>query len=238
MYSNNRVHPINIENDQGGSMKLDVTKFTLRERKYAKTKIMLVNEFIERLKVSRLDDISIKNVCDTVEISEATFYNYFPKKVDLICFAINLLNLYFFHEVEKKEKNKYPLRMIEFIFKLVARNCSNSYLINEVAAVFTKEHIEPGVIDVTPLERFYAYPDIKDIENVSLVKIDTFFEKKIKAAIKVGQLPKRTDIQSAVVSLKAIFIGVPLALRSSKVISVENQYKKQLFLLWKGLANK
>ena len=63
--------------EKGDNMPNKETRYSLRERKYAKTKISLANAFMERLKTKRFSDIAIKEVCENVEVSEGTFYNYF-----------------------------------------------------------------------------------------------------------------------------------------------------------------
>ncbi|NLE65671.1 MAG: TetR/AcrR family transcriptional regulator, partial [Elusimicrobia bacterium] len=62
---------------------------SLREKKFVKTKVSLMQEFMKRLKSTRFSEISIKEVCETVEVSESTFYNYFPQKVDVVCYFKN-----------------------------------------------------------------------------------------------------------------------------------------------------
>ena len=68
-------------------------EYSLRERKHARTKIAIMNAFIERLEKTRFDDISIRQICKSVEVSEGTFFNYFPEKIDIINYYMNLMFL-------------------------------------------------------------------------------------------------------------------------------------------------
>ena len=48
---------------------------SLRERKYAQTKVALARAARKRMRNNRLDEISVKELCETIPISEVTFYN-------------------------------------------------------------------------------------------------------------------------------------------------------------------
>ena len=68
--------------------------FPLRERKYAQTKIALATAVIDRLKEKRLNDISVKELCDTIPISEVTFYHYFSRKTDIFVYLLKVWHLH------------------------------------------------------------------------------------------------------------------------------------------------
>ena len=52
----------------------------LQKRKKGKNKINILRLFIEKLKHKPFKDIYVEDICDEVEISKMTFFNYFPKK--------------------------------------------------------------------------------------------------------------------------------------------------------------
>ena len=79
-------------------------EYSLREKKHARTKIALMSSFIERLRNSRFEDISIRDVCKSAEISEGTFFNYFPEKIDVITYYVNLMTM----KVIWKARQKAP----------------------------------------------------------------------------------------------------------------------------------
>jgi hypothetical protein len=64
--------------------------FPLRQRKYARTKLALMNAALERLKDKSLEEISVRELCEEAEVSEATFFNYFPSKTDLLVYFVQL----------------------------------------------------------------------------------------------------------------------------------------------------
>src|SRR5215468_4484063 len=66
----------------------------LRPRKQAQTRLTLLRAVLARLDGTRtLDDINVRELCDEAEISEASFFNYFPKKTDLLVHFIRLWSL-------------------------------------------------------------------------------------------------------------------------------------------------
>ena len=73
-----------------------VKEYSLREKKHARTKIAIMNAFIKRLEKTRFDDISIREICKSVEVSEGTFFNYFSEKIDIINYYSHLLFLKIF----------------------------------------------------------------------------------------------------------------------------------------------
>src|SRR5688572_15292458 len=65
-------------------------QFSLRERKFARTKLALMQAALERMRTKKLDEVPVKELCDEVQVSEATFFNYFPKKSDLLHYLIKV----------------------------------------------------------------------------------------------------------------------------------------------------
>jgi len=55
-------------------------EYPLREKKHARTKITIMAAFIKCLEKTRFEDISIRQICKSVEVSEGTFFNYFPRR--------------------------------------------------------------------------------------------------------------------------------------------------------------
>jgi len=99
---------------------MNKNNYSLREKKYAKTKVALANAFIKQLKNTRFSDISIKEICEKVEVSEGTFYNYFPHKIDIACYFNKFTILKLIWEIKNtKEKQNY-VDMIEHAFDVLA----------------------------------------------------------------------------------------------------------------------
>ena len=213
-------------------------KYSLREKKYAKTKIALTRAFLERLKSTRFSDISIKEVCNAVEVSEGTFYNYFSNKIELARYFERLTLLKVAWEVQKKERQLEPLEMIEYAFDLMAIEISQPFFFYEMVSLFTAERIKlkEGQA-LTEAEKYFALPGCNDIEKVEVVTVENLFSELINKAQKKGAISKKIKANDILINLMAILIGVPLAIEIEDFGKINMLYHSQLSLLWKAVKN-
>lgn len=212
--------------------------FPLRERKHAKTKVALTMAFVERLKSARLDDISIKEVCDSVEVSEGTFYNYFPAKIDLIYYYQQLMDLKIIWETQRRAKKDSPLQCIDVMFDVLVQQIKHPYLLYELISIFVGQKVRPQHIDIPRAERLYAFPNCKGIEDIHIMSLEDFLYKNLAEAAKQEELPKKVDLNDVLVLLMTIIVGVPLAISYENFNALGPHYKKQLSFLWEGLGRK
>lgn len=211
-------------------------KYSLREKKHAKTKIALARAFLKRLKSTRFSDISIKEVCNAVEISEGTFYNYFFNKIELTRYFERLTLLKIAWEVQKKEQQLEPLEMIEYAFDLMAIEISQPFLFYELISLFTAERIKlkEGQA-LTEAEKYFAFPVCNDIEKVEVVTLENLFSELINKAQKKGTVSKKIKANDILINLMVILIGVPLAIEIEDFDKINRLYRSQLKLLWKAV---
>jgi hypothetical protein len=213
-------------------------EYSLRERKHAKTKIAIMDAFIKRLEKTRFDDISIREICKSVEISEGTFFNYFSEKVDIINYYSHLLFLKIFWKAQNEIPPGNYLALIEAVFKNVAAELNNVNIIYQIISVMIMQRDKPKTIIIPDVEKHFAFPDYKGIEDITPVFIDDFFEKCLKEAIKNGELPKKINIDDVLVSLTTIMVGTLLATKFVNIKDRTYHYMRQFNLLWKGLGIK
>jgi AcrR family transcriptional regulator len=211
---------------------------SLRERKHAKTKVTLTMAFVERLKSARLDDISIKEVCDSIDVSEATFFNYFPAKIDLIYYYQQLALLKIIWDTQQRAKKDSPLYRIDVMFDVLVQQIKHPYLLYELISIFVGQKVKPKLIDIPLAERLYAFPDCKGIEDIPLFLLEDFLHENLMKAVKEGELPKEVDCNYVLICLMAIIVGVPLAISYENFNALGSYYKQQLSFLWKGLGRK
>lgn len=215
---------------------MEEQQFSLRERKHAKTKVALTMAFVERLKSARLDDISIKEVCDSVDVSEATFYNYFPAKIDLIYYYQHLTDLKIMWETQRRATKDSPLHHIDVMVDALAQELNHPYFIYELISIFVGQKIKPQHYDIPSIERLYAFPNCKGIEDVLLMSVEDFLYKNLGEAVQKGELPTGVDFNDTFVLLMTIIVGAPLAISYEHFDTLSTHYKKQLSFLWKGLG--
>lgn len=213
-------------------------EYSLRERKHAKTKIAIMEAFIKRLEKTRFDDISIREICKSVEVSEGTFFNYFSEKTDIIDYYSYLLFLKIFWKTQNEVPSGKYLAAIESVFKNVAAELNNINIIYQMISVIIMQRERPKAMVISNSEKHFAFPDYKEIEDIPVVFIDDFLEKCVKEAVKNGELPKKTNVDDVLVSLLTILGGTLLATKFTNIKSQAYHYLRQLDLLWKGLGVK
>ena len=68
-------------------------RFSLRERKFARTRLALAEIVTHHLENAPLEALSVKALCERAQISEATFFNYFQKKEAIVLYLDRLSTL-------------------------------------------------------------------------------------------------------------------------------------------------
>ncbi len=210
-------------------------KYSLRERKSAKTKLALSNAFIERLRTTRFSNISIKDICENVEVSEGTFYNYFPQKTDVISYYHSLVMIKVGWQIEQKKGKTTPIKLIDMIFDLLSREMADPQLFYEFISIMAAERKKPCEDNLTSAEKYYSYPDCPGIEDITFVSIEDFFLPLLIEAKKMGELSKDINLEDIALLLHAILIGTPLAIEMEEFNKLPKIQKTQLSLLWSSL---
>jgi AcrR family transcriptional regulator len=207
----------------------------LRERKYAQTKQAILKAFLKRIKEVHLDKMPVKDICTEVEISEGTFFNYFPKKTDVLDYFISLWSIEVSYQADKVSKDK-PLEAIEAVFTYTTdRFMDNAPMIYEIICYIAKQREVLKVKDLTEAEKLIAFPEFKGIEKVKAISLVEIFRPYLEKAIKMGKLPKETNIELTLLILRSIFFGTPLALSQAHVKKLGPIYTTRLKMIWTAL---
>lgn len=208
---------------------------SLRQKKYYKTRLALAQLFLEKLKIENFNDISIKEICSEVEISEATFFNYFPQKTDIIMYLFKVKFFKIFWIINDLEKSLSFTGSIEKIFELFAHEIKHPYIFEVIISIFRTSEIKMDSINISEREWKYIYPSCTGAEKIVLPTIYEYLEGKISKGIKDGEIPedicKKTLLQFLITILK----GVPLSTPIAEFKNIAKIYKKHLSLLWRIL---
>jgi AcrR family transcriptional regulator len=214
------------------------TPISLRERKYAQTKLALLHAAIEKMREKPLEAISVKELCDTVPVSEMTFYNYFPKKTDLLKYFIQITFIEMAWYLQYAVKNKTNLEMVEELVDFLARKVvGNSFIMTETLIHFGQERKKPEFEQISKAEQLLAFPDLPGIEEVHVkdTRLETMVEPYLRQAIEQGELPKNLDLNTVVLMTVSNFIGLVINLHLTEPELVRPLCRRQLHLLWKAL---
>ena len=213
-------------------------RFSLRERKFARTRLSLAEIVTHHLENAPLDALSVKALCERAQISEATFFNYFPKKEAIVVYLDKLWSLelnWYGLQVAAQQKG---LSVIEALFRYAAIQIQKKPgLMGEIIAYQARERTRTSLPDITPAERMLAFRDLTGIEDLGEESLEMIFRKALQQAIDQGELPPNTLIAAAMVGLVSIFYGVPLATQHSSPGTIGPMYRQQLALLWAGLRS-
>lgn len=211
---------------------------SLREKKHARTKIAIMNSFIERLRRTRFDDISIKQVCAEVEVAEGTFFNYFPEKIDVIRYYLFLHIVKTIWKAKKQTSAGKCLPLIEAVFKQLSEEWSNDNLMYQITAVLLSQGDKPKSMEISAIEKSLAFPDCPGIEDVPSVMLYEWFKECMIQAQKNNELPAKINLDDTVISLMTIIAGTTLATRFSDRNDKSYHYIRQLRALWRDLGVK
>ncbi len=217
-------------------------KIPLRERKYFQTRIRLARALREQLEQVSLDDLNVRDLCDRVEVSEATFFNYFPKKSDLLAYLSQLWSVELAWHGHQALASQSPtgggsgLAVIAAVFDRAAQQFQSApgaagELIAWQARTRQRQTPEPLEVD----ERRLAFPDQLGIEAMPDQSLEQVLASALQRAIDQGELPRNAHLPTTMVALVSIFYGVPLALRLSNPAGIGAMYRQQLLVLWTGL---
>ena len=211
-------------------------RFSLRERKFARTRLALAEIVTNHLENAPLEALSVKTICERAQISEATFFNYFQKKETIVVYLDKLWTLelnWYGLQVAGQQKG---LSVIDALFRYAAIQIQKKPgLMGEIIAYHARERTRAALPDVTPAERYMAFRDLAGIENLGEDSLETVFRKALQQAVDQGELPPNTLLAAAMIGLASIFYGVPLAIQQSNPAAIGAMYRQQLALLWAGL---
>jgi len=213
-------------------------KHSLREIKHARTKIAIMKAMVAAMKKARYDDISIRRICRDAEISEGTFFNYFPEKIDIIHFFIQAILLKAIWQSRQFVPERNKLVLIETVFENLAGSINNANIMYQLIAAMMDQRELPKRGGVTPIERELLFPGCAGIEGIRDTGMEEFLTKCLKGAVKNGEIPKNANIDDMVVSLVTILTGTLLA---TKFADKDNNnivyhFKRQLAILWNGIG--
>ncbi len=209
---------------------------SLREKKYARTKLALLEAAVTRLKTRAFEAISVKELCDEAMVSEATFFNYFPKKSDLLVYFVQMWSIDVAWHAAKATNGAGGTEAIEAIFARTAERARNRpRVMNEIIAFLARHRDELVFRPVSLAERIMAFPDRDALGDLPDDAFDSLLEPNISLAVARGELPPLTSPEQTRVVLETIFFGVPLALGIARADEVDRMYKQMLGLTWSGL---
>lgn len=210
----------------------------LRQRKFARTRLALARVLAEALTDTAFDDIPVKRLCRDAEVSEATFFNYFPRKQDLMAYLAHLWLLELGWRMREAAADSSGIGAIEQLFAEVARTCERRpRVLAEVLVWIARGGQLDARFEIGDLEKQFAFPDLAGIDAIPVAGIDSLLAPQLEAAIKAGELPDNTLVPLLLGTLLSVLFGVPLTTLTSDPSRIASLYRQQLVLVWAGLRS-
>jgi AcrR family transcriptional regulator len=210
----------------------------LRQRKFARTRLALARVLADALAETAFDEISVKRLSRSAEVSEATFFNYFSRKQDLMTYLAHLWMLELGWHMRAAVNESRGLAAVDKLFEEVARTCaSRPRVLAEILAWIARGGSLDARLEISALEKQLAFPDHEDIGTVPIKGIDAWLAPQLEAAITQGELPENTLVPLLLATLLSILFGAPLTLLASDPARINSTYRQQLALLRAGLKS-
>jgi len=215
---------------------MPATKTSLRERKFAKTRLGLLKAAVEEMQEHPLEEVSVRDLCESVMVSEATFFNYFPRKTDLLTYYQALWTLELAWHGNRAAEASPGLAAITAVFRQAGQKIqSQPGVMGELIAYQARLRERPDVPEITRAERLLAFPELEGIDDMESTGLDQVLVPNLQHAIERGELPANTPLHAIIVALVSLFYGIPLALLRGNPQSITTAYIYQLNLLWDGV---
>ena len=220
--------------------KLNYIKLDLlpqREKKYAKTKIALLNALLDELDSKELSLIKIKELANLAEVSEPTFFNYFDSKLHMLVYFIQLWSVEMNAiALKSEEKHSSYVEIIKDIFRQTAQEISEHPQIMLEIIAFHAQGVELKPHKITSAEKWLFFPEIDEVETIEGMGLESILPPLIAKAINSKELPTSTNAEQLFLTLSSLFFGTALLLLKDSAEAYPVALEAQLNQLFKGLS--
>ena len=211
---------------------------SLRSKKFARTRLAIASAMVNTLQTRALPDISVKALCSEAEVSEATFFNYFPHKRDVMTYLAHLWLLELGWHERSIAGQHSGLEVIDRLFVHSAKICARKPgFFMELLAWIARGGSLADDIELSDFEKQIAFPELDGIESVNVKGIDKLLLPHLEAAIQQRELPENTLLPVVLAVLLSTLFGVPMTQLQPDPSRVAAAYRQQLFLLWTGVRS-
>jgi AcrR family transcriptional regulator len=217
---------------------LKILDISLREKKFALKKVEILKIMLEKTETKCLGELSVKEIAESAMISEGTFFNYFPKKTDLLLYFIQMWCIEAVYLTEKKFSKTSGLKKIESFMQYSFNNetIGNSRIMYEIISfqALNTQGIYIDLETISDAEKIIAFPYHNDIEQLKLISFDNIIVEYILLAIELGELSPKTDIKKLMIILGSLFFGLPLVLKQHPEM-ISESLSTALDAIWTAL---
>lgn len=138
-----------------------------RELKKARTRLDILNAIYRLAAGVSFRDMKVKTIAEEADVTEMTFYNYFPKKEDTLLYMMGLWAL---DQVVLQKQS--PLSGEAAIRRIFAHTASQvkahpGLMVGFISYLVTNE-ITSAASEIEPADRALLYPDFPEIYEIQV----------------------------------------------------------------------
>jgi AcrR family transcriptional regulator len=206
--------------------------FSLREKKKAKAKLQVLKTTMELLQTNSFRNISVEEICSRCEISKVTFFNYFPKKEDILSYFIAVWSLE--RMIEQIDHPKRGLQAIRHLMHSVIRKDQNRQsLMLTLISHFSELPAHPATSALSDVEISLLHPEREDLLGVPIPSLYERFLQHLEEGVQAGEIRDDLSMMSLLQILFTFFYGVHL---SAQICGLSDNLPEQVDVLLSLIA--
>lgn len=205
---------------------------SLRDKKCANLKKKIIDAMLSKITNIDFDHVSIKEICMELEISEGTFYNYFPKKTDILLNFIEFWAIDAFYHAKIVEKTQGSIAAINEIFDFTGLGIIRQPVIMyEIIAYIAKQKNKLCFGKLSPGDIKHSFDKIC-LDSIDFHGFNDIIIPFLENAKKQKLIKPDLCLDNILLQLKTVFFGTPIAVGQENAHLVGDLYKKNLSIIW------
>jgi hypothetical protein len=160
--------------------------------------------------------------------------------MDIIHYYVQLNMSEVVWKTEKRSAGISALSKIDTAFDIMLEKFKNPNVLYQTMSLLIQAKEKPAPMNISALEKSYAIPGCDGVEDMKeqTILFEEFFERQVTKAVKGGELPSGTVVKEAVMALKSIMVGIPLAVKFDDFRNLKKYQKNSLSIFWRGIGRK
>lgn len=202
--------------------------FGKRALNKAQTRLNILQAMLDLIAHTSFKEMKIKDIAESVQITEMTFFNYFQTKDDLLKYFMAIWSL-----DQMALQLQEPLAgeaAIRRMFDTTAREIHrHPHVMVTLIGYLPSLYQEPVALEVDPAERYLRYPDLDELYTMPIQSGNDMLLQHLE------EMSPGVDHMQTLMHLASCFYGDPLVAYTSGA-DVQALYKSSLDLVLGNLS--
>ncbi len=191
-------------------------KLSLRELKFAKTRLKTMEVFIELIKEKSFDKVTIEEVCYNAEISKGTFFNHFPSKEHIYTYYGWNFCTRLIKNLDRNCENLSSVEKIKYIFNFtIEEEKKYSGMFNlYISHILRRKREVIKELKFTKSDLLYIYPNVEKYRgttDISIPVVSDIFEQILKEGINNNEFNSELDVKKTILMLLSVYLSPPIS---------------------------